>query len=168
MDVTIEGAHEGERASCTSTADGQVDRCGDREVEIMAGLAEFPVAGVLRAEDISRAKKFYTEVLGLEAMETFGPSSEGMYTAGGGTMVMLYERPGMPAPQNTTLAFGVAAAKFDEVIDDLRAKGVVFEDYDVPEVGLKTVDGVAEYAANGVKVAWFRDTEGNIINIATM
>jgi predicted enzyme related to lactoylglutathione lyase len=132
----------------------------------MAELGEFPVCGVLRAEDIARAKKFYTEVLGLKAMEASGPSSEGMYTAGGGTMVMIYERPGMPAPQNTTLGFGVAPEKFDEVIGGLRAKGVTFEDYDMPDQGIKTVDGVGDY--DGAKVAWFKDTEGNIINIASM
>jgi catechol 2,3-dioxygenase-like lactoylglutathione lyase family enzyme len=132
----------------------------------MADLGEFPVAGVLRAEDIARAKKFYTDVLGLKAMEASGPSSEGMYNAGGGTMVMIYERPGLPAPQNTTLGFGVAAAKFDEVVAGLRGKGVVFEEYDLPDIGLKTVEGVAEY--DGRKAAWFKDTEGNIINIATM
>jgi hypothetical protein len=89
-----------------------------------------------------------------------------MFTAGDGTMVMLYERPGMPAPQNTTLGFGVAADKFDEVVADLRAKGVTFEEYDLPDIGLKTVDGVAEF--EGSKAAWFKDSEGNIININTM
>ncbi len=137
-----------------------------RKVGVMTDLGEFPVAGVLRAEDIARARTFYTEVLGLKAMEASGPSSEGMYTAGGGTMVMIYERPGMPAPQNTTLGFGVAVDKFDEVIADLRGRGVVFEDYDLPDIGLKTVDGVGDY--DGAKVAWFKDTEGNIINIASM
>ena len=138
-----------------------------RKVGVMADLGEFPVAGVLRAEDMARAKKFYAEVLGLKAIEAPGSDEGmGMYTAGGGTMVMIYERPGMPAPQNTTLGFGVALDKFDEVIADLRGKGVIFEDYDLPDIGLKTVDGVGDN--NGAKVAWFKDTEGNIINIASM
>ena len=45
-----------------------------RKVGVMADLGEFPVAGVLRAEDIARARTFYTEVLGLKAMEASGPS----------------------------------------------------------------------------------------------
>ena len=89
-----------------------------------------------------------------------------MFTAGDGTMVMIYERPGMPAPQNTTLGFGMPADKFDEVAADLRAKGVTFEDYDLPEIGLKTVNGIAEF--EGIKAAWFKDSEGNIVNIASM
>ena len=138
----------------------------------MASLGDYPAAAVLRAEDLARAKKFYADVLGLKPGDLSGPVSEGMsegmgmFRAGGGTGVMIYERPGMPAPQNTTLGFGVALDKFDEVIADLRGKGVIFEDYDLPDIGLKTVDGVGDY--DGAKVAWFKDTEGNIINIASM
>lgn len=131
----------------------------------MAGLSDFPMAGVLRAEDFERAKKFYTEVLGLAAGKDMGPGGS-MFVAGDGSMVMIYERPGMPAPQNTALGFAIPADKFDATVADLRAKGVVFEEYDIPEVGIKTVDGVADM--DGSKGAWFKDSEGNILNIATM
>lgn len=120
----------------------------------------------LRAEDFGRAKKFYTKVLGLKERESTGPTGEAMFIAGDGTMVSIYERPGMPAPENTTLGFGVPADKFDEVMADLRGKSVVFEDYDIPEIGLKTVNGVADF--EGSKAAWFKDTEGNILNILGM
>ncbi len=128
----------------------------------MAGLGDYPVAGVLRAENLARAAKFYTEVLGLKKAQAV----QGMFEASGGTMVMIYERPGMPAPENTALGFGVPADKFDGLLADLKAKGVVLEDYDIPEMGLKTVNGVAEF--DGSKGAWFKDSEGNIINIAAM
>ena len=72
----------------------------------------------------------------------------------------------MPAPQNTTLGFNLPADQFDAVAADLRAKGVTFEDYDVPEIGLKTVNGIAEF--EGVKAAWFRDSEDNFVNIVSM
>lgn len=135
---------------------------------MMAGLGDYPAAAVLRAEDLVRAKKFYNDVLGLKPGVVSGPASEGMgmFTAGDGTMVMIYERPGMPAPQNTALGFGLPADKFDEVVADLRTHGVSFEDYDLPEIGLKTVNGIAEF--EGTKAAWFRDSEGNIVNIAAM
>lgn len=128
----------------------------------MAGLGDYPVAGVLRAENLVRAAKYYTEVLGLKRAQAV----QGMFEAGDGTMVMIYERPGMPAPENTALGFGVPADTFDELLADLKAKGVVLEDYDIPEMGLKTVDGVADF--DGSKGAWFKDSEGNIISIATM
>ena len=134
----------------------------------MASLGDFPAAAVLRAEDLARATKFYTDALGLKPRDVPGPAGEGMgmFTAGDGSMVMIYERPGMPAPQNTALGFGIPADKFDEVAAGLRAKGVTFEDYDLPEIGLKTVNGVAELP--GTRAAWFKDSEGNIVNIAAM
>ena len=130
----------------------------------MAGLGDSMMAAVLRADNLARAGKFYTEVLGLTA----GPSSSAgdMFMAGKGTAVMIYERPGMPAPANTTLGFAVEADQFDALVAELRGKGVVFEEYDVPEMGLKTVNGVA--TVDGVKAAWFKDTEGNIVNVAVM
>lgn len=130
----------------------------------MAGLGDSMLAAVLRADDLARAGKFYTEVLGL----TRGPSSPAgdMFMAGQGTAVMLYERPGMPAPENTTLGFAVAADKFDAIVAELRSRGAVFEEYDIPEMGLKTVNGVATF--DGGKSAWIKDTEGNIISVAVM
>jgi hypothetical protein len=47
-------------------------------------------------------------------------------------------------------------------MSSLRERGVVFEDYDVP--GMKTTNGVA--TMDGLKAAWFRDTEGNFICIS--
>lgn len=133
----------------------------------MAGLGNMMVAGVLRAENFERAKKFYTDVLGLkESRETAGDNPEGMFEAGSGTMVEIYQRPGMPAPENTTLGFAIPPEKFDSIAEELRKKGVVFEEYDIPEIGLKTVNGIADF--DGSKAAWFKDSEGNIINIVAM
>ena len=130
----------------------------------MAGLGDSMAAAVLRADDLARAKRFYSEVLGLAK----GPSVPGgeFFLAGKGTAIMVYERPGMPAPENTTLGFSVESDRFDAVVAELRSKGVVFEEYDMPEMGLKTVDGVA--TVDGTKSAWFKDTEGNILNIVVM
>lgn len=130
----------------------------------MPALGSYPVAATLRAEDLDRAARFYIEVLGMAER----PAGTGMkmFEAGQGTMLAIYERPGLPAPENTTLGFGVPAQEFDAVIEDLRSKGAQLEDYDIPEMDLKTVNGVAEY--DGGKSAWIKDTEGNIISIATM
>jgi hypothetical protein len=55
-------------------------------------------------------------------------------------------------------------------VDQLRRRGVVFEEFDLP--GLTTVDGIAEVAGNypskggiGELGAWFRDSEGNLLGI---
>jgi catechol 2,3-dioxygenase-like lactoylglutathione lyase family enzyme len=133
----------------------------------MAGVGDTMVCGVVRAESYDRAKKFYTEVLGLkQGMEFPGPGGGGMFEAAAGTMVMVYENPALKAPENTTLGFGVSTDRFDAVAQDLRSRGVSFENYDIPEMGLKTVNGVAVVA--GMKSAWFKDSEGNILNLAQM
>lgn len=125
------------------------------------------VCGVVRAESYARAKKYYTEVLGLPLSQEFpGPGAAGMFGAGHGTVLMVYENPKLKAPENTVLGFGVPTDQFDAVAADLRARGVKFEDYDIPEMGIKTKNGVAEMG--GMKSAWFKDTEGNILNLASM
>jgi hypothetical protein len=56
---------------------------------------------------------------------------------------------------------GFAVADLRAAVADLRKRGVVFEEYDTPE--LKTIDGVADW---GDRIAaWFKDTEGNIIEL---
>lgn len=130
----------------------------------VAGLGDSMAAAVLRADDLARATTFYTEVLGLTRGMVF--SGGAMFMAGKGTAVMIYERPGMAAPESTVLGFAVGADEFDDLMAELRRRGVVFEEYDIPDLGLKTVDGVA--VTDGVKGSWFKDTEGNIINVAVM
>ena len=63
----------------------------------------------------------------------------------------------MPAPENTVLGFH--AMDFDATMVDLRARGVVFEEYDIPEIGLKTVDGVAR-DRGGAKVGVVQGQRG--------
>jgi hypothetical protein len=68
----------------------------------------------------------------------------------------------------TQMAFTVD--DLDEAMATLRARGVTFEEYDLP--GLRTVDGMTEVAGNypstrasGERAAWFRDSEGNLFGI---
>ena len=57
----------------------------------------------------------------------------------------------------------------DAAVEELRARGVVFEEYDVP--GLTTMDGIAEIEGNypskgvGERGTWFYDSEGNLLGI---
>jgi catechol 2,3-dioxygenase-like lactoylglutathione lyase family enzyme len=130
-------------------------------------LGEYRATAVLRAESFPRAATFYTEVLGLKRLgSSEGPTTEGMFEAGNGSIVDIYERPNMPPPANTTLGFGVPTSEFEDVVADLRARGVTFEEYDMPDMGLKTVDGIAEF--DGTKAAWFKDSEGNILTVGSM
>jgi predicted enzyme related to lactoylglutathione lyase len=124
-------------------------------------LGEAPVAATLPAVDIKRAKKFYRDVLGLKVvMEDPGGI---MFGAGEGTMLYVYQRGPTKADQT------VASFKVENIeahVKELRAKGVKFEEYDIPAMGIKTVGGIA--AMGKTKSAWFKDTEGNILALDQM
>jgi predicted enzyme related to lactoylglutathione lyase len=137
---------------------------GQGSMTMTSKLTTAKAYAVLRVEDYQRAKQFYQEKLGLEVRDDFeGPMGNGMVMMGDSGFE-IYERPGMPAPQNTTLGFMVS--DFDGVMDDLRRRGVVFEEYDIPEMNLKTINGVA--MMDSTRVAWFKDTESNILSITDM
>jgi len=118
------------------------------------------VAATLPAVDISRARKFYTELLGLKV--TKEDESPGfMVEAGNKTMLYIYER-GATKADNTAASFYVKDV--EKEVNELKEKGVKFEEYDLP--GLKTVNGIV--TMGNMKAAWFKDTEGNILGITQM
>jgi catechol 2,3-dioxygenase-like lactoylglutathione lyase family enzyme len=128
-------------------------------------LSEARVATRLPAADLERARRFYAERLGLE------PSEERpgglLYRCASGVFA-LFASAGGPSGTHTQMAFEVD--DLDAVVAALRARGVVFEEYDIP--GLRTVDGITEVEGNypskggkGERAAWFRDSEGNLLGI---
>ena len=120
-------------------------------------LSDNPIFPVLPAADLARAKAFYTQTLGLSVQ--FESEAGVGFTAGSGAMLFIYPY-GQTKAEHTTAGFMVADV--ESIVAELRAKGLKFEEYDLP--GLKTVNDVAE--AGGVKGAWFKDTEGNTLSIA--
>jgi catechol 2,3-dioxygenase-like lactoylglutathione lyase family enzyme len=116
-------------------------------------------AAMLPAQDLERAKAFYRDKLGLTPTQE-SPGAI-FYQMTGGTGFVVFPSSGKSSGSYTQLAFEVQ--DFDGTVKDLRSKGVRFEAYDTPM--LKTVDGVAE-AGPGMKVAWFKDSEGNLIAVA--
>ena len=129
-------------------------------------LTNAHIAGRLPAQDLDRARRFYAEKLGLEPVEE-RPGGLRYRPAGGGEFA-LYASAGSATGAFTQMAFEVD--DLDAVVAALRARGVVFEDYDVP--GLETADGIAEVEGNypskggkGERAAWFRDSEGNLLGI---
>ncbi len=125
-------------------------------------LANATVRVTMPAVDIKRARKFYEEKLGLKVIKT-DPSPGVEFQAGGGTSIYIYER-GATKADHTVASFLVKDVAAE--VKALKAKGIVFEEYDLPAMGIKTVNGIAkmgEYTA-----AWFKDSEGNILAIDNM
>jgi predicted enzyme related to lactoylglutathione lyase len=123
-------------------------------------LSERKVAAALSASDINRARKFYSEKLGLEPTHD---SPEGLwYECGGGTGFFVY--PSQFAGTNKATAMSFETDDLEAEVAGLKSRGVVFEEYDLPEI--KTVDGIATLGDE--KAAWFKDSEGNIIAVSKM
>jgi catechol 2,3-dioxygenase-like lactoylglutathione lyase family enzyme len=106
--------------------------------------------------DLERAKRWYEEKLGLKPAEDMGEMGAA-YKLGGGTLAFMYPTQYAGTAQSTMLGFDSPDLVAD--MKALRAKGVVFLDYDLP--GLKTENGLADY--DGMKNAWANDSEGNIL-----
>jgi catechol 2,3-dioxygenase-like lactoylglutathione lyase family enzyme len=126
-------------------------------------LRDAPVAAILPAVDIERTKEFYSEKLGLRPAGIPVPDDGAAFVAGDRTMLYLYEREKATKADHTVA--GWLVEDLEEAVAELRGKGVVFEQYDMP--GLKTDErGIAE--SGKAKSAWFKDTEGNILAITEM
>lgn len=117
-------------------------------------LKNYPVLTTLPVTDFARARRFYKEKLGLTPTEPDGD----LFECGGGTMFVISSMGSKPAG-HTQMSFAVDDVA--AVVKALRSTGVVFEEYDLPD--LKTVDGIAERP--DFKGAWFKDSEGNLIAI---
>src|SRR5215211_2310816 len=116
----------------------------------------------LPAQDLDRARAFYQDKLGLAPVE----EREGglRYLCASGEF-HLFLSTGAASGESTQIGFEVN--DIDAAVADLRARGVVFEEIDVP--GFKVVGGIIEVEGNypskgtGERGAFFRDSEGNLL-----
>jgi catechol 2,3-dioxygenase-like lactoylglutathione lyase family enzyme len=122
------------------------------------------VATRIPVRDLKRARRFYSEKLGLEPVEE---RPGGLRYRGGNAHFALFESAGEASGSHTQMGWEVT--DIESTVAALRARGVVFEEYDLP--GLRTVNGIAEIVGNypskglGEKGAWFRDSEGNLLGL---
>jgi catechol 2,3-dioxygenase-like lactoylglutathione lyase family enzyme len=128
-------------------------------------LEDGKVVARIPVQDLQRSRKFYAEKLGLE------PSEERpgglLYRCGEGEFA-LFESTGAASGDHTQMGWEVE--DIEATVEQLRARGVVFEEYEFP--GLRTVNGIAEVEGNypskggvGERAAWFRDVDGNLFGI---
>ena len=113
----------------------------------------------LAVKNVQAAKKFYEGTLGLKQVDAEG--SELIVFKSGNTMLNVYES--KEAGTNRATAVTWAVDDIESEVNALKAKGVKFEHYDMP--GLKRQGDV--YIGGDMKVAWFKDPDGNILNIVS-
>jgi catechol 2,3-dioxygenase-like lactoylglutathione lyase family enzyme len=118
----------------------------------------------LPAQDLDRARAFYRDKLGLSPVEEREGGLRYLCAAG---EFHVFLSTGVASGESTQLGFEVD--DIDAVVADLRARGVVFEEIDVP--GFEVVDGIMKVEDNypskgkGERGIFFRDSEGNLLAI---
>ena len=113
----------------------------------------------LAVKNVQAARKFYEGTLGLKQVDAEG--SELIVFESGKTKLNVYES--KEAGTNKATAVTWAVDDVESEVNALKAKGVKFEHYDMP--GLKRQGDV--HIGGDMKVAWFKDPDGNILNIVS-
>jgi catechol 2,3-dioxygenase-like lactoylglutathione lyase family enzyme len=129
------------------------DRHDNRYHRIM--LKNYPIIPYIPAKDVARARRFYEQKVGLVPREETAGGV--VYECGERSWIFLYPSAGAGTSKASQAFWQVEDVEAE--VAELRSRGVVFEEYDMP--GLKTVNGILD--ADGNKAAWFKDTEGNIM-----
>jgi len=127
-------------------------------------LIDAQVATRLPAQDLDRARRWYSDKLGLDPVEERGGALR--YVVGGGEF-SIFLSSGASTGAFTQLAFTVTDIATE--VAEMTKRGVVFEEYNEP--GLTTTESVARIAGNypskGTSEfgSWFRDSEGNLLGM---
>jgi catechol 2,3-dioxygenase-like lactoylglutathione lyase family enzyme len=127
-------------------------------------LARSAVATRLPAQDLDRARRWYSEKLGLDPVEE---RPGGLRYKCGDTYFVVFQSMGKASGESTQMGWEVD--DIEATVTDLKARGVEFEEVDIP--GMKTVNGIASIDGNypsigrGERGAWFRDSEGNLLGV---
>lgn len=119
-------------------------------------------SAILAVSDIARARKFYTEVLGLELVDDRMEGVFGLRT--GDTRLIVYQS----AEAGTNRANAVVwscGEEIDSIVAELERKGVAFEHY--PELGGMRLVGNM-HVADEMKMVWFKDPDGNLLHLNNM
>jgi catechol 2,3-dioxygenase-like lactoylglutathione lyase family enzyme len=124
---------------------------------MMSATAMNQTYAKLPARDVERARTFYADKLNLTP---FGEHKGHLYYDVGGSHFMVYPSGGVASGTHDQLGFVVEDVGSTVVM--LRSNGVVFEEYEPPP-GVAATDGIMDFG--GVKSAWFKDSEGNLLSI---
>src|SRR6476646_444005 len=122
---------------------------------MMLGKAD--ATPMIAVKDLDRARKFYEGTLGLAAKDAMG--GEVLEVKAGDTLINIYRSEFAGTNKATALTFDVD--NIDKEVGELQGKGIFFEHYDLP--GLKQEGDI--HVGEGMKTAWFKDPDGNILSL---
>ncbi len=121
-------------------------------------LADKTASAVLAVKDMKKAKQFYGETLGLP--EAGDETPGGVMYKSGSSVIFIYPSEFAGSNKATAVGWGVGD-DIERVVSELKAKGVIFEHYDMPQAKLEG----DIHVMGELKSAWFKDPDGNILNL---
>ena len=125
-------------------------------------LADFDALAIVAVKDPDRARRFYRDTLGLKPV---GDETDVLAIfETGATRLVVYPSAHAGTNKANAVVWAVGAA-FDDIMADLEAKGVAFEDHD--DAANMVREGNI-YRSGGLKFAWIKDPDGNILHINNM
>lgn len=124
------------------------------------------ISATLPAQDLNRAKAFYLEKVGLQAVEShFLVASDGRVGLTIGDAVnQLFVYPATARSSGEFTQAVLQVTDVRAVVEEMRDRGVEFEEYDTAET--RTENGIAR-TPDGREGAWFQDSEGNLVGVVT-
>ena len=124
-------------------------------------LKDTDAVATLAVKDLDVAARFYEEMLGLRRADGANEDDQAIVFESGDTTINVYRSDFAGTNKATALTWAVD--DFDDVIRALRAQGVKFEHYDLPD----TKRDRDVHVSRDIKVAWFKDPDGNILSVVT-
>jgi len=126
-------------------------------------LSDFPVMTLLPATDISRAEVFYAEKLKLRRADFPVTGNVAAFKTGEVTVLYIYERESGTKAEHPVAAWYVE--DIEKVVSELSERGVTFE-HEVRDLQGLAPDELGIFEVNGEKIAYFKDSEGNLLSLA--
>jgi catechol 2,3-dioxygenase-like lactoylglutathione lyase family enzyme len=121
-------------------------------------LGDKNTVATIAVKDLATARKFYSDTLGLMAV---GGVGEEMVVFKSGNSTLNVYRSQYAGTNKATAAMWEVGEDVDNIVRELKAKGVQFEHYDLP--GMKREGDI--HVIGKIRNAWFKDPDGNILSI---
>jgi catechol 2,3-dioxygenase-like lactoylglutathione lyase family enzyme len=132
--------------------------CGNSGVSEVKMLNDSDAVATVAVKDLDVAGKFYRDTLGLDQVDA--EEEEVITLRSGNTTINVYRSQYAGTNKATAVTWPVGD-DLEAIVRDLKARGVVFEHYDMPN---STRKGDI-HVFGDLKVAWFKDPDGNILNL---
>jgi len=126
----------------------------------LSGLGKYNIVAFVSIVDVSRARDFYQDTLGLRLVMEEPPFA--LVFEANGIMLRLGMAKELPLAHGTVLGWQVP--EIAATVRSLAQAGVPFERYagmDQDELGIWT-------SPSGARVAWFKDPDGNILSVSNI